>query len=419
MSTLEIANKTILDLFLNHQQYPLSVNGFFDNLKIEDKERMDSLKILHFFFEHYFFYKGVTFEFFSKETRELVVATGVALAAISYTTYDMNEAMVFYKKIVEENGETVSPRIENAFVAISKQKEDYSLATIIPGSVVHLSIKFNLPVWFIKTVLRQYGLDKGKEILPIYKKQFNYHFALCYFVGDKEIPFDDFKKYKFDNGLYEYVSEERVSKSSLFLNKTMIPIQKMSCEVFKYLPMFNNKYLTLYLGGYNPLYNVFIKKYSNNSNVLNIASKKLFDNRSLLDNSANNIKNISVYESDESEMIAHLISKQDLVFYIPKTSNLYLYMFDPTYRVLFDNNDLDSIIKDEENGFYQLTKFVAENGLFVYYAETLNKKETTNIVKDFLNKNKNFSLLNEEIILPSLETESTVYYAILKRNKND
>ena len=57
MSTLEIANKTILDLFLNHQQYPLSVNGFFDDLKIEDKERIDSLKILHFFFNESILFK--------------------------------------------------------------------------------------------------------------------------------------------------------------------------------------------------------------------------------------------------------------------------------------------------------------------------------------------------------------------------
>ena len=86
--------------------------------------------------------------------------------------------------------------------------------------------------------------------------------------------------------------------------------------------------------------------------------------------------NLDIYNSDESGIISHLSEKQDLVVFMPKSSNLELLRRTPEYGILFDTNNLDGIIENELNGLSDITQYVKDGGKLIYAVPTFDIKET-------------------------------------------
>ena len=66
----------------------------------------------------------------------------------------------------------------------------------------------------------------------------------------------------------------------------------------------------------------------------------------------------------------------------------------------------------------EASKYVKEGGTLVYAVPTLNIKESYNIVRLFLEENKEFELEKEELIFPYTYQTTGMYYAkIIKKTK--
>ncbi len=114
-------------------------------------------------------------------------------------------------------------------------------------------------------------------------------------------------------------------------------------------------------------------------------------------------------------MIAHLNFKQDMIFYVPKSTNFQKFYYCPEYLVNFDQKDIDLLINDQKEGLKEIAEFTAQNGILVYVVETIDKKETSDVINDFLANASDFELINSEFIFPKNEIKVFGYYAILKR----
>ena len=125
-----------------------------------------------------------------------------------------------------------------------------------------------------------------------------------------------------------------------------------------------------------------------------------------------------VCESTVGELIARLSYKQDILFYMPKSTDMQRFFYCPEYRVNFDQKSIDELIVTQEKGIKEVSNYVADNGKLIYVAETIDKKETTNIVHSFLENNQDYILEKEEMFLPTKNIKSFGYYAILKRHNH-
>lgn len=110
-------------------------------------------------------------------------------------------------------------------------------------------------------------------------------------------------------------------------------------------------------------------------------------------------------------MIARLNFKQDLIFYVPKSTNFEKFYYCVEYPVNFNQKDIDKLIKEQKEGIKEISSYVAENGMLVYAAETIDKKETSNIINDFLETNDDFELVTSEFVKP---TSNKKYLVIMQ-----
>ena len=54
----------------------------------------------------------------------------------------------------------------------------------------------------------------------------------------------------------------------------------------------------------------------------------------------------------------------------------------------------------------------------IYSTCTLNKKENEMVVREFLNNNSDYSLINEKTTFPTQHGGDGFYWALLKKNEN-
>ena len=85
----------------------------------------------------------------------------------------------------------------------------------------------------------------------------------------------------------------------------------------------------------------------------------------------------------------------------------------------FDRDDLDGIIQGEKDALELCSKWVDEDGELTYVVNTLNKKESSLLIKEFLEKHHDFSLEKEEQQITSDPFMTTMYFAILRRGRQN
>ena len=180
-----------------------------------------------------------------------------------------------------------------------------------------------------------------------------------------------------------------------------------------------NSAVTFYFEEKNSIYVAFINKYLEGTNKVSLASNNPHLNPDLYSKIKPLKKDkLDIYESSETELIAHLSEKQDIFVLLPKNSNLEMLRRTPEYGIIFDENTLDSIIENELNELMDVPQYVKDGGKLIYAVPTFDIKETMLIVHKFLEKNKDFKLIKENTYFPFEKDNSVFYYAVFEKKDN-
>lgn len=76
-----------------------------------------------------------------------------------------------------------------------------------------------------------------------------------------------------------------------------------------------------------------------------------------------------------------------------------------------------SHIEEEKKELLEASKFVRKGGILVFVSYSLFKRETKDVISDFLAKNREYVLEEENLVLPDQSDSDLGYYAILRREK--
>ena len=123
----------------------------------------------------------------------------------------------------------------------------------------------------------------------------------------------------------------------------------------------------------------------------------------------------------ETKSIITCISKPVHTFFVcPKNSNLGLLKEQPDFFLNAKQEDLDLFIKEEERALEEVAPLVESGGDLIYFIPTICKNESQTLIHKFLNKHREYRLVEQKQLFPFDRYKSFLYYAILrKENSND
>ena len=182
------------------------------------------------------------------------------------------------------------------------------------------------------------------------------------------------------------------------------------------LPSLTRRNYSIYLGIKSFFYMTLLSKYYKDYNYATIITKELKENYELLSLKKNyGIKSLFFSEANSDSLKAIISKKQDLFIVFPKSSEFEKARTNPDYFITFNQDNLDSLINNELSDLENVLEFLEEKATLVYCVRTLGNKETTEIIAKFLEKHPEFELIEEKQYLPSMEENSLLYYAILRK----
>lgn len=422
-SIYESSFKVLKTILKENEFFTIALKKNSNSIKKDEIVSVSSLCGL--FLRNYYFIRVLVANVFNTTDVEPMIYIGLAYVNNSYKKIvDTNETLKFLANKLALYEIKVTDEVKETFNKVLVSKKDY-LKEVFSNKLAkgdsqktgfkYLSARNNLPEWVVKTLVKQYGRDLSiKTINAMTKmpKQFGYINSLLI----KEITDDLKKDFKvIDGNFMEYTLTSSIRKNGYVRNGDILPLQVAEYEFLKSLPAINNGFIAYYFEEKEALYSMISNRYlpTNKVSLLTPSQK----NNSELFTKINPSKpaNLDIYNSDESGIISHLSEKQDLVVFMPKSSNLELLRRTPEYGILFDTNNLDGIIENELNGLSDITQYVKDGGYLAYAVSTFNIKETIILVKNFLSKHPEYTLEKEKIYFPFEKENSVFYFAIFKR----
>lgn len=422
-SIYESSFKVLKTILKENEFFTIALKKNSNSIKKDEIVSVSSLCGL--FLRNYYFIRVLVANVFNTTDVEPMIYIGLAYVNNSYKKIvDTNETLKFLANKLALYEIKVTDEVKETFNKVLASKKDY-LKEVFSNKLAkgdsqktgfkYLSARNNLPEWVVKTLVKQYGRDLSiKTINAMTKmpKQFGYINSLLV----KEITDDLKKDFKvIDGNFMEYTLTSSIRKNGYVRNGDILPLQVAEYEFLKSLPAINNGFIAYYFEEKEALYSMISNRYlpTNKVSLLTPSQK----NNSELFTKINPSKptNLDIYNSDESGIISHLSEKQDLVVFMPKSSNLELLRRTPEYGILFDTNNLDGIIENELNGLSDITQYVKDGGYLAYAVSTFNIKETIILVKNFLSKHSEYTLEKEKIYFPFEKENSVFYFAIFKR----
>ena len=134
----------------------------------------------------------------------------------------------------------------------------------------------------------------------------------------------------------------------------------------------------------------------------------------------NQVRGINVYEAQASAIITCLSKPVHTFVVMPDSSRFNLLQLLPDYFLRFDFNKLDELIANQKLALKEAAEQVEEDGYLLYLVDTLSKKESINIINEFLANNENFTLVRDKLYFPYKKYGGSYYFAALKKaKKND
>ena len=134
----------------------------------------------------------------------------------------------------------------------------------------------------------------------------------------------------------------------------------------------------------------------------------------------NELKGVNVYEAQASSIITCLSKPVHTFVVMPDSSRFNLLQLLPDYFLRFDFQKLDELIANQKAALKEAAAQVESDGYLLYFVDTLSKKESINIINEFLAENPEFTLIRDKLYFPYKKYGGSYSFAALKKaKKND
>ena len=416
MEELRLSCLVLNDILLNGTTTKKAINNVFSaNLKAKNLTSIVSILVGCELRHHLLFSENFTEELssLSEEEKNLV--------------YLVMANNFFLKRLPKEDCEkyikdVLKDKISEEIASILNHEGHISeLIKIDKDSIKYTSIRFNTPSWLIRMWRKHYGNKNAYLTLKTNTSQAK-TFVMKNTLKECELS-DEFVP--LENRIYEYKSKTSIKKHPLYKSQSgLANIYRVNPVLVKLIDKYLDPLLkewTIFSGEDDDVIKHLYVKSQNNIGI-NLAVPSIDERTNLLRLlRVEKIKNINLFKGDSSVALSLGISyKQDFVLVNPKSSSFNRIRLYPDYVLNFKKESLDELIKNEKEALYNMSDFVSDSGVLIYFVDTLNKKETKQIVDEFLKDHSCFKLIEERQCFAFEDDDVISYYAVFKlEGQND
>ena len=291
------------------------------------------------------------------------------------------------------------------------------------GSFEFLSYRYNTPTDIIKMWNKQFGHISCGKVLKANSKPA----PVVVRIDNKKIEDEDFfNKYpEFEriegvNGVALFKGEGKFKNSEVNEKELAVPYALAFKEMLDEGDIDMLRGLAIYSEYPNDLLIDLVSRKEAINGVEFIAGNLSAATSTKNFIQKNQIKGINVYEASASAIITCLSKPVHTFVVMPDSSRLNLLQLLPDYFIRFNFEKLDELIANQKLALKEAAAQVEEDGYLLYLVDTLSKKETINIINEFLANNENFTLVRDKIYFPYKKYGGSYYFAALKKaKKND
>jgi len=416
MNNFETANLILSNILIKEIPFSIALKEAFDKSDISRESRSMITGLVGCELRHHLLFRALLKERFAynKEEEEKYIPIYLLLTnEIYYHRFDFNQIVLNAAKLSEKPAKELTAYIEEL-----KGKEKLIPANTVEGSLEYLSLRFNTPLWLVKMWDKQYGRTTTFKTLKSNSKTSKVTCGVNTRKAsiEKLLESGAFIKSKVDNCLI-YQGKE-VLRSTDYSKHHRVYLEKMP-----YIDIINK------LEG-NPFAKVAIfSGYSNNILLDYIFLKEPqtkidvivpeYRDYLTLKNDVNQFKlnNVVLYDAKANVIESCISEPVDIFFLLPRNTNFENFNRMPDYFLQCKNQKLDALINEQRYSLEEAYNSLNVGGQLLYLVPTLNKKETSLLIKDFLLLHRDMSLVEERHYMPFDEGESMMYYVkMIKTN---
>ena len=291
------------------------------------------------------------------------------------------------------------------------------------GSFEFLSFRYNTPVDIIKMWYKQFGhiavskaLKANSKPAPVVLRIDNKK------IEDEEFfnKYPEFERIEGVNGMALYKGEGKFKNHEVNEKALATPYALAFKEMLDEGDIDMLRGLAIYTEFPNDLLIDLLSRKEGISGVEFIAGNLATASNTRNFLNKNQVKGINVYEAQASSIITCLSKPVHTFVVMPESSRFNLLQLLPDYFLRFDFNKLDELIANQKLALKEAAEQVEEDGYLLYLVDTLSKKESINIINEFLANNESFTLVSDKLYFPYKKYGGSYYFAALKKaKKND
>lgn len=303
----------------------------------------------------------------------------------------------------------------NEYVDLAKNEYDKSFINAVLRKVNTYKepdidyIKCNLPEWIYNLLNKQYS----KEDFDLIKKNLSTKKEIYYHINKNKTSFDKLKNLDI-NVIDEYffTSNNNLTTSELF-SEGLFYIQDInSYKIVKSLDLKENDlFLDACSAPGSKLFNSldYIKDSNAYSNDVNEKRVELIKNKAKL----LGYNDIHYYNFDARELSKHIDIKFNKILLDVPCSGLGVISRKPDIKFHLKDTSLDELQIIQKDILEDVSKLLKKDGLLCYSTCTLNKKENSIQVDNFLKSHNDFIKIKDETIFDI--KGDMFYYCVIKR----
>ncbi|MEG0250174.1 MAG: 16S rRNA (cytosine(967)-C(5))-methyltransferase RsmB [Peptostreptococcus sp.] len=409
MSARKIAYKVLMDIEINKNYSNISLNSHLDKENIDDRDRGLVTELVYGVIENkrYIDYMINKVSKIKVRKMEHSVKTILRMGVYQLVFLDrvadyaaINESVNMMKKIDKKSSNFVNAVLRN----VSRQKEEIS--KIKEDTADNIAIKYSYEKWIVDRLIKEYGKEKTKSIIKALDEKPKLYIRVNKTKSNRHKNYEDMLDFVISNLEADQIVAKRVEgfdealevenfkniEKNIMFRKGYISIQDISSMmVAKVLdPKEGSRVLDLCAapGGKS----THIAEMMNNTGK--VLSQDIYDHKiKLIDGYSKRLglKNIISEKSDATVLNDEYIEKFDYVLSDVPCSGMGIVRRKPEikYKSEEDVNNLPDIQMDI---LKNASKYVKKGGILLYSTCTMFKEENIDIIKRFLEENKNFTL---------------------------
>ena len=417
MNNFEAASLALNNILLKEIPFQIALKDVLEKNEINKESRSLVTGLVGCELRHHLLFRTLLKEKYGypKEEEEKYIPVYLLLAnELFYHRFDFNQIVLNASKMTGIPAKELTPYIEEL-----KKNPKIIPSNIQEGSMEYLSLRFNTPLWLVKMWDKQYGRTTTFKVLKGNSKTSKITCGVNTSNSSKEklLETNDFVSSKVENCLIyqgkEVLRNTDYSKHhNVYLEKMpyIDIINKLECDPFSKVAIFSGYSNNLLLDY------IFLKKPQSKIDVI----VPEFRDYKTLENDVKQfrLKNVQLYDAKANVIESCISEPVDVFFLLARNTNYENFNRMPDYFLQCKNQKLDSLINEQIYSLDEAYGCLNVGGQLIYMVPTLNNKETTLLIKDFLLRHQDMSLVEERHYLPFEEGESLMYYVkMLKTEK--